>query len=73
MKSIINGRRAIEKDKLAWQHVSDLKGWSNAVAKQYAVRSIPANFLLDKNGIIIAKDLRGDKLEQKLAEVLKPL
>lgn len=61
---------AIEKDKLSWQHVSDLKGWNHSAAKQYAVRSIPNNFLLDKNGIIIAKSLRGDQLEEKLARVI---
>jgi peroxiredoxin len=61
---------AIEKDKLSWQHVSDLKGWNNSAAKQYAVRSIPNNFLLDKNGIIIAKSLRGEQLEETLARVI---
>jgi peroxiredoxin len=61
---------AIAKDNLSWRHVSDLKGWNNSAAKQYAVRSIPNNYLLDKNGIIIAKGLRGDELEKKLAQVL---
>ncbi|MBV9962565.1 MAG: AhpC/TSA family protein [Parafilimonas sp.] len=62
---------AIRKDGLTWTHVSDLKFWSNAVAKEYAIESIPANFLLDPNGIIIGKDLRGDDLNNKLAEVLQ--
>jgi peroxiredoxin len=62
---------AIHKDGLTWTHVSDLKFWSNAVAKEYAIESIPANFLIDPNGIIIGKDLRGDDLENKLEEVLK--
>ncbi len=62
---------AIHKDGLTWTHVSDLKFWSNAVAREYAIESIPANFLLDPNGIIIGKDLRGDDLNNKLAEVLK--
>jgi len=62
---------AIHKDGLTWTHVSDLKFWSNAVAKEYAIESIPANFLLDPNGVIIGKDLRGDDLNNKLAEVLK--
>lgn len=63
--------KAIYDDKLEWTHVSDLKFWENEVAKQYGIQSIPANFLLDPNGKIIAKDLTGEKLEQKLAEVIK--
>ena len=62
---------AIEKDNLSWQHVSDLKGWGNVVGKQYAVRAIPGNFLIDKDGKIIAKNLHGDDLDKKLAEVLE--
>lgn len=62
---------AIHKDGLTWTHVSDLKFWDNAVAKQYDIESIPFNLLIDPNGIIIAKDLRGDDLNNKLAEVLK--
>ncbi len=62
---------AIHKDGLTWTHVSDLKFWDNAVAKQYDIESIPSNFLLDPNGVIIGKDLRGDDLNNKLAEVLK--
>ena len=63
--------KAIVDDKLAWTHVSDLKYWDNAAAKLYKVQSIPANFLLDKEGRIIARDLRGPALTAKLAEVLK--
>ena len=63
--------KAIYDDKLEWTHVSDLKFWDNEVAKQYGIQSIPANFLLDPTGKIIAKDLTGEKLEQKLAEVIK--
>lgn len=63
---------AIINDNLqAWTHVSDLKGWSSKAAADYGVRSIPANFLLDKEGKIIAKNLRGDKLEEKLAQIFK--
>jgi len=62
---------AIHKDGLIWTHVSDLKFWDNAVAKQYAIESIPSNFLLDPEGTIIGKDLRGDDLNNKLAEVLR--
>jgi len=62
---------AIKKDGLTWKHVSDLKGWGNAVAKQYGVSSIPHSVLVDKEGIIIAKNLRGEELIKKLEEVLK--
>jgi peroxiredoxin len=62
--------QAIAKDGLTWPHVSDLVGWDNAAAKQYGVMSIPANFLLDKEGVIIATGLRGEDLEKKLEEVL---
>lgn len=62
---------AIHKDGLDWTQVSDLKFWDNEVAVLYGIKSIPANFLLDPTGKIIAKDLRGDDLENKLAEVLK--
>ncbi len=61
---------AIAKDDLTWKHVSDLVGWSNAAAKQYGVMSIPANFLVDREGNIIASDLRGKALDEKLAEVM---
>ena len=62
--------KAIEDDKLTWHHVSDLEGWSNAVGGLYGVRSIPHTVLLDKEGIIIAKNLRGDELREKLEELL---
>lgn len=62
--------KAIEKDGLKWNHVSDLKYWSNAVAVQYHIQSIPQNFLIDPNGKIVAKDLRGPDLERKLCELL---
>jgi dipeptidyl-peptidase-4 len=61
---------AIQEDKLTWTHVSDLQFWNNAVAKQYKVQSIPQNLLIDPNGVIIAKNLRGEALGQKLCEVL---
>lgn len=60
---------AIEKDQLTWRHVSDLKGWSNAVAQQYSIRSIPRTILLDPEGRIVAKNLRGASLEAKLKEL----
>jgi peroxiredoxin len=63
---------AIEKDQLHWTQLSDLNGWNNAVAKQYGIRSIPQNFLVDPNGKIIGKNLRGEELHQKLKEVITP-
>jgi peroxiredoxin len=62
--------QAIEKDQLTWTHVSDLKFWDCAAAKLYGVGSIPANFLLDETGTIIARDLRGDDLYNKVKELL---
>lgn len=62
---------AITKDKLTWKHISDLKYWESAVVPLYKIEGIPFNVLLDPTGKIIAMDLRGDALEQKLAEVLK--
>jgi peroxiredoxin len=60
---------AIHKDALTWTHVSDLKYWENEVAKQYGIRAIPQNFLLDPSGKIIAKNLNGETLEKKLTEL----
>jgi len=62
---------AINADGLAWNHVSDLQYWNNAVARTYHVESIPANFLIDPNGNIIAKNLRGEELAQRLSQILK--
>ncbi|MDR2882815.1 MAG: AhpC/TSA family protein [Alistipes sp.] len=62
--------KAIEDDGLTWRHVSDLKDWQNAVAVQYAVRSIPHTVLVGPDGVIIAKNLRGAALETKVAEIL---
>jgi peroxiredoxin len=62
---------AIQQDKLTWTHVSDLKGWGNEVGKLYGVTGIPQNYLIDREGKIVAKDLRGEALDQKLAEILK--
>ncbi len=63
--------KAIHDDKLTWTHVSDLKFWNNAVAVQYGIRAIPQNLLIDPNGIIVAKNLRGEKLMNTLKGVLK--
>lgn len=62
---------AIEKDGLGqWTNVSDLQFWESPVVKMYSIRGIPQNFLLDKDGKIVASNLRGDALEAKLAELL---
>jgi thiol-disulfide isomerase/thioredoxin len=61
---------AIAKDGLTWTQVSDLKGWQNAAGKIYGVTSIPFNLLLDKEGKILGKGLRGPDLEAKLAELM---
>ncbi|MCB0638432.1 MAG: TlpA family protein disulfide reductase [Lewinella sp.] len=63
--------QAIEQDGLGWLHVSDLKGWQNEVAQLYGVTSIPHTVLLDANGRIIARGLRGPSLEAKLAEIFQ--
>jgi peroxiredoxin len=62
--------KAIADDKLTWTHVSDLQYWNNAAARLYSVRAIPANFLLDETGTIIARNLRGDALLNKVNEML---
>lgn len=62
--------KAIADDKLTWTHVSDLKFWDNEVAQMYGIRSIPANFLIDPTGKIIAKGLREQALQDKLQELL---
>jgi peroxiredoxin len=61
--------QAIKDDQLAWLHVSDLQYWQSAPARLYGVNAIPQTFLLDKDGKIIGKGLRGEKLEQKLKEL----
>ncbi|MFD1140242.1 redoxin domain-containing protein [Larkinella insperata] len=66
-----NWLTAIHKDRLTWAHVSDLKGWKNEVAQQYGVNSVPANFLLDPTGKIIARNLRGAELSKKISELLQ--
>ncbi len=62
--------RAIKDDKLNWQHVSNLKFWNEPIAKLYGVMSIPQTYLLDAKGIIRAKNLRREQLEQKIKELL---
>ncbi len=61
---------AIKKDNLIWTHISDLQGWESVAARDYAIESIPANFLVDPSGKVVARDLRGDELSLRLAEIL---
>ncbi len=63
-------KEAITKDGLTWAHVSNLKFWQDPIAELYNVKSIPATFILDENGNIVAKDLRGDALKAKVKELL---
>jgi peroxiredoxin len=63
--------KAIHDDQLQWTHVSDLKFWDNAVARLYDVKAIPQNFLIDKQGKIIARNIRGEELQSTLQEVIK--
>jgi thiol-disulfide isomerase/thioredoxin len=64
-------KNAIEKDGLTWEnHVSDLKGWQSEGARIYGVNSIPMNFLIDENGVIIAKNLRGSLLILEVEKLL---
>jgi len=62
--------KAIADDQLNWYQVSDLKGWGNATSESYYVKAIPSNVLLDKEGRIVAKNLFGKKLTDKLAELM---
>ncbi len=66
-----NWIKAIETDGLIWHNVSDLKYWNNEAAKDYAISSIPSNLLIDEEGTIIAKNLRGEDLRKKVEKLLK--
>ena len=63
--------KAIASDGLIWTQVSDLKGWKNQAADIYGVSSIPQNFLIDPNGVVVGKNLRGEDLNTKLASIFK--
>jgi len=66
--------KAIEADKLNWRyHVSDLKRWQSEAAALYGIQSIPASFLLDENGVIIAKNLKGTKLDFEMDKLVNKL
>ncbi|PRZ22040.1 thioredoxin-like protein [Flavobacterium granuli] len=69
-KDAAKWKEAIAKDKLTWTQVSNLKFWDEPIAKQYQVESIPATFILDASGKVVAKDLRGDELRAKIKELL---
>ena len=62
--------KAIEQDGMPWIQLSDLAGVQNKVAVQYGVRAIPQNFLINPEGKIVAKDLRGEDVEKKLSELI---
>ncbi|MDR1357590.1 MAG: redoxin domain-containing protein [Tannerellaceae bacterium] len=63
--------KGIADDNLTWTHVSDILFWDSAPAKLYGVRAIPANFLIDKDGVIVARNLRGEELGKTLSELLQ--
>lgn len=62
---------AVEENKMNWIQVSDLQLFDNQAARDYAVQGIPSNFLIDAQGVIVAKNLRGEELYEKVAELLK--
>lgn len=61
---------AIQKDNLTWYHVSNLQYFNDPIAKQFNINSIPATFIIDEDGLIVAKNLRGQALEDKIEELL---
>jgi peroxiredoxin len=62
---------AIQNDGLTWAQVSDLRGWQNTVAGLFGIKSIPQNFLIDPNGVIVEKNLRGEALQHALSKIIK--
>lgn len=69
-KDGVKWKEAIAKDGLVWSQISNLKFWDEPIAKQYNVESIPATFILDASGTVVAKDLRGAELKAKITELL---
>lgn len=65
-----NWLNAISKDKITWIQISDLKGQQNEIALKYGVQSVPANFLIDPNGLILAKNIKGEELNLKLKKLI---
>jgi thiol-disulfide isomerase/thioredoxin len=73
-KSLEPWKQAIEKDGLLWDyHVCDMKGWDNAAAAKYGVTSVPMSFLIDENGVIVGKELRGVALHMELDKYVAKL
>lgn len=64
-------KKAISEDGMPWVQISDLKGYENEISAYYGIQAIPSSFLLDPNGVIIAKDLRGTMLHKKLSDILQ--
>jgi peroxiredoxin len=69
-KDAAKWKEAIAKDGLTWTQVSNLKFWDEPIAKQYNVESIPATFILDASGKVVAQNLTGDELKAKIKELL---
>ncbi|HQW85027.1 MAG TPA: TlpA disulfide reductase family protein, partial [Ferruginibacter sp.] len=69
-KGVAKWKKAIVDDGLVWKQVSDLKGWKNSTSDQFYIKAIPSNLLLDKDGKIIAKNLFGKKLTDKLSALM---
>ena len=63
--------KAVKDDNLTWKHVSDLQGWNNSASLAYGVKAIPQNILVDPEGKVVARNLHGDELNNKLREILK--
>ena len=70
-ENMVNWQNAVNQMKMPWIQVSDLKGWQSEGASTYSIRAIPATVLIDQNGNIIAKNLRGNELAKKVSEILK--
>jgi thiol-disulfide isomerase/thioredoxin len=69
-KDAAKWKEAIAKDGLTWSHVSNLQFWSDPIAVLYTIKSIPATYILDQNGVIVATNLRGEELRAKIASLL---
>nr|WP_294906084.1 TlpA disulfide reductase family protein [uncultured Lacibacter sp.] len=63
--------KAIKDDKYSWPQAGDMKGWENEAARQFGIMGIPFNMIVDPNGVVVARNLRGEALEKKLEEILK--
>lgn len=69
-KDATKWKQAIAKDKLTWNHVSNLMYWDEPIAKLYGIESIPSTFVLDAKGNIVARDIYGAELKAKVLELL---